>query len=319
MSNDEYNKGIQFITELEKALNEGFKEKEDESSKFVDNLKKSLKSFLQKAPPPDPTIFPNKLITKLTDVMKASKTKNVNVPTATSSSQTSPITEPSDRSSIGSQQSGSMSSITSSDSSFLPSTSSRKQCHETSNDVPSDDIGSDNFSNRLSNMLGFDSDTASTVSDLTSDESFNNIFHDTKNTTMNKTDIKKRLTEIDELLKKMCYLEIKIDGKSDFFDIYGKKNIECNGNTSNMSELETSSDIDFDDILEMSEEERDQYIQLFIKKINSNPKFKNIIVEILELLKQKLSSIKSKSNKDKDLNILEDVIQKILEKIIKKS
>jgi chaperonin cofactor prefoldin len=147
-------------------------------------------------------------------------------------------------------------------------------------------------------------------------ERLDSIFNSIKGEkVLSSQQIKERISQIDKILDGLCDIEIKIDGKSEFYDIYGKKLENKDGKCKSSGEANKSiSDIDFNSLLNMSEDQRNKYVQSFIDKINENGEFKDAIVKILLLLNDKLHRMGVNTNKDYD--ILAGIIKQILEKIL---
>jgi hypothetical protein len=150
-------------------------------------------------------------------------------------------------------------------------------------------------------------------------ESFNSMFKtikgETEKVVLSSDEIQARIVEIDKILDGLCDIEIKIDGKSEFYDIYGRKLENKDGKCKSSGEAKKSlSDIDFNSLLNMSEDERNKYVQSFIDKINENGEFKDVIVQILQSLNDKLPRMGVNTNKD--YAILAGIIKQILDKIM---
>ena len=137
------------------------------------------------------------------------------------------------------------------------------------------------------------------------------------------------INRINAIINSLCDIEIQIDGKSEFFNRNGELNTgDCKSSEEKqtittatdvvpLAIAEPISDIDFDQLLKMSDEDRDLFIKEFVDKINSAPNIKLIIIQIFKKLDEKLETLK-KDPSDSSTDILAKIIKMILEKILVK-
>jgi hypothetical protein len=157
---------------------------------------------------------------------------------------------------------------------------------------------------------------------------------------MKTASITDTLNRINTIMNSLCDIEIHINGNSEYYDKNGNLKTDCKSTETNpgknsysMEEqsyipsatyvlplanaesvitAEPINDIDFDQLIEMTDEDRNLFIQEFIEKINSAPNIKSIIVEIFKKLNEKLGKLEKESSTD----ILAKIIKMILEKIL---
>lgn len=147
---------------------------------------------------------------------------------------------------------------------------------------------------------------------------------------MKTSGITDTLNRINAIINSLCDIEIQIDGKSEFFNGNGELNTgDCKSSVEKQTivtatdvlplaivqEAEPINDIDFDQLLERTDKDREVFIKEFVDKINSAPNIRLIIIQIFKKLNEKLETLK-KDPSDSSTDILAKIIKMILEKIL---
>ena len=128
----------------------------------------------------------------------------------------------------------------------------------------------------------------------------------------NIVQITSTIDNINNLLNDLCDIEVKIDNDTaKTYDKYGREIFNCKP-TSQIIQND-----DFTDILNATPDVRTKLISKFVAKASSVPEIKNMVIDIFKALQNRLIEINNSSNsKDKDIDILTQIIKMVIKGLL---